>query len=203
MDNSENKYSVVHVNPYMVKALSVKNSTVGDEMVSQLLPFRGVMKRQLKRRGYNTTYLPFKDIVSLYFNEFASNQYNSESSFLPVNTFEFRKNPLFRINPSDNLNGDISHHNMNFFNQVGGVVDSIVNVFRTAKMKKRYALLQGMPVTEIMTDEEITQANAATKVEKSLEAKMNNNKGVTVGFLKKILIIGLVVYLLYYLSGKK
>jgi hypothetical protein len=183
----------------IVIAQGTGEHTIGAVITSQLSPFKSSMKRQLNRRGFNTAFMNDRNLIALYYNEFVSNKYNNTSPLIPINAYEFCNNPAFKIKPSDNLNGDLSdHRNRDYFLQVGGVVDNVVNLFKFAKLKKRNAVLNGINPKEVLTDEELVQANAATKVEKDLENKLMNNKTFTYGNFKNVLIVCLVVALLYY-----
>jgi len=51
-----------------------------------------------------------------------------------------------------------------------------------------------------MTKDELIQANAATKVEKNLEDELIGSKPITIKTIKKLLVVGLVIYLLWYMS---
>jgi hypothetical protein len=172
--------------------------TIGAVMTSQLVPFRKAMETGLKKRGYNTSNLNFKTVIGLYYNEFASNLYNKSNHFAPVNIFEFTSNPAFRVHPHDNINGELDDiHNTIQFDQVNGIIDNIIDLFRYAKLKKRLAISQGINPKEVLTDEEILQAKAADSVERKLEAKSLGNQSVTNQQLKNILLIGLVMLLIW------
>lgn len=182
----------------VVVARGTGEHTVGAVITSQLLPFKNVMQSQLTKRGFNTARMSFKDMIPLYYNEFVSNKNVSDSPYVPINTFEFTNNPAFKIHPSDNLNGDVrDYRNLGYFDNLNGIVDNIISIFRTAKMKKRYATIEGMNPKQVMTDEELAQANAAEAIEKKLENKALNGKAVSIGTFKNVLIIGLVIFILY------
>ena len=177
------------------------DKSVGYDLTAQLLPFKSTMKKQLKRRGYNVDFMPFKLLVPLYYNELVSNKNNSESNFVPINCFEFAENPAFKIMNSDNINGDVlNHRNMQLFNHVASVTDEIINVFRKAKIKKQMFGMGNFDVNQQMTKDELIQANAATKVEKNLEDELIGSKPITIKTIKKLLVVGLVIYLLWYMS---
>jgi hypothetical protein len=170
-------------------------------MTAQLLPFKSTMKKQLKRRGYNVDFMPFKLLVPLYYNELVSNKNNSNNNFVPVNCFEFAENPAFKIKNSDNINGEVlSHRSVQLFNNVASVTDEIINVFRKAKIKKQLLGMGNFDVNQQMTADELMQAKTAIKVEKDLENELLGNKPITIKNLKTIFIIGSVIYLLWYMS---
>ena len=183
----------------VVIARGTGEHTIGAVITSQLLPFRSVMIKQLNRRGFNTRTLDFKTLIPLYYNEFVSNNENKSSKFIPINAYEFRINPAFRIHPSDNFNGELSSIHADYFGQVSDITDTIINLFRISKLKKRSALLSGINPKQVLTDEELVQAKAAEIVEKKLEDKMLNNTPVRYAELKKIFYIGLSIWLLWYL----
>lgn len=175
--------------------------SVGYEMTAQLLPFKGAMKKQLKRRGFNVDFMPFNLLVPLYYNELVSNKNNSSSNFVPINCFEFAENPAFKIVNSDNINGDVlSHNNMQLFNHVASVTDEIINVFRKAKVKRELLGMGNFDLSQQMTKDEIIQANAAKRVEKNLEEQLIGGKPITIKNIKTLIVIGLVIYLLWYMS---
>ena len=175
--------------------------SVGYEMTAQLLPFKATMKKQLKRRGYNVDFMPFNLLVPLYYNELVSNKNNSSSNFVPINCFEFAENPAFKIVNSDNINGDaLSHRNMQLFNQVASVTDEIINVFRKAKIKRELLGFGNFEVSQQMTKDELIQAKTATIVEKNLENELIGGKPITIKNIKTLLVVGLVIYLLWYMS---
>jgi hypothetical protein len=182
----------------------VSRLSVGEDMTAQLIPFKPVMKKQLEKRGFNAKLLNMKNLVPLYYNEFVSNKHNKKSPYIPINTFEFSNNPVFSFSESDNLNGDIfDYHNRSYFEQVAGVTDSIIDLFRTAKLKKRALTIHGVShfeTGESLTDEEKVQAKAAEKVEKNLENKLQDNKSITVKNIKTFVFFGLLVLLLFYLA---
>ena len=174
----------------------IKN-TVGSEMTAQLKPFRPVMLRQLNKRGYNTRSMSFNDVVPLYYNEFVSNLRNKKSPLVPIDTYEFSNNPVFRFSSSDNLNGDIfTHENRQYFNQVASITDNIIGKFKESKMKYELRGLGNFEDDLYITKEEIEQGKAAQQVELTLESKAAGDKPVKV---KQLLLIGLVVIVLYYM----
>lgn len=176
--------------------------SVGYEMTAQLLPFKATMKGQLKRRGYNVDFMPFKLLVPLYYNEFVSNKNNVSNNFIPINCFEFAENPAFKIHNSDNINGDVlSHRNVQYFNHVASITDEIINIFRRAKLKKQLLGLGNFDAQDSLTGDEVTQANAAIKVEKNLENKLIGNTPITIKNIKQLLIIGLIIYLIWYMAS--
>lgn len=173
--------------------------TIGAVITSQLLPFNKIMRHQLNRNGYDTRKVNLKSLIPLYYNEFVSNKENKNNHFVPINSFEFRNNSLFKIHPSSNLNGEISSIHNNDWVDVNTVVNNIIGVFKVAKLKKRQAILNGMNPKEVLSTEELVQANAAEKIEKNLENKMLNEATVKTGQLKKYLLWGVGIFLIWYL----
>jgi hypothetical protein len=175
--------------------------SMADIICSQLQPFKSVMVYQLNKHGFNTSRLAFKDIIALYYNEFVSNKDNPFSQYEPISNYEFRNHVAWKLKPHSNVNGDLKDfHIAGTFDSFNGVVDNIVSIFKTAKLKKRYAAMQGIPAAEALTSDELVQAKAAEKIEKELTAKEKDNKPFKVGQLKTIIIIGIVFFILYKLS---
>lgn len=173
------------------------NKTIGAVFASELFPFRKVMVLGLKKRGYNTDKLNFKTVIGMYHNEFCSNLYDKSNPYVPINVFEFCNNPAFKLKQNDSFNGNMDDiRNIELFDRVSGIVDRIVDIMRTAKLKKDVAVSSGVNPKTVLTDEEMLQAKAAEKVEKDLEAKALGTKPVNADMLKNILIIGLVMYLI-------
>lgn len=182
----------------VASGVGTRNPTVGDVITSQLQPLKPAMVRQLNRRGFNTGSMDFKEVIALYYNEFVSQDNNPASPYVPISSYEFRNHFAFRIHTRDHYNGDFKDFRVGGeFDHVGGIVDNIVSIFRLAKLKKRAAVLEGIPPKDVMTDEEITQANAAEKVEKDLTEKALNSKALKIGTFKNVLIIALVGLLIW------
>jgi hypothetical protein len=185
---------------YKLKKKKLKSHYIGNDLIAKLIPFRNVMRYQLQKRGYSVKYLSFKDLVSLYYNEFVSVNGNSESYLQPVNCYEFRNNVLFKLKRNDNINGNFDlHRNLKHFDSIGGVVDNIIQIFKTAKLKKRYAILQGMNPKEQLTDEELIQANAAERIEKDLENKALESKTIKFGDVKNLIIWSVIILIFWQL----
>jgi len=177
-----------------------RERTVGSMMISELLPFKRVMRKQLNMRGFSTNQMPFNQLAILYHNEFASNKFNTSNSYLPINSYEFCNNVAFKIKPSDNLNGDITNpRNRDYFLQIGGVVDNIVDTFKVAKIKKQIAIRDGVDPRKVLTSEELIQANATEKIQNNLEDKMSLNESIKLKDLKNVVIFAIVVYLIWYI----
>lgn len=190
----------LHKKKKVVVARGKGEHTVGNVIASQLYPFRNHMQQALQRKGFNTHGVPFKEVIPLYYNEFCSNKENAANSLVPINTYEFRNNPAWRIHPSDNLNGDINDfRNHDYLMQVSGAVDNIVAALRNAKMKKREAILNGVNPKEVLSDEELAQANAADKVERQLENKIMDSQPVKWGNIRNLLFVVLGFCLFYYM----
>jgi hypothetical protein len=176
----------------------INKNSIGSELTSELLPFKNVMLRQLKRRGFNVSNVPFKNIIPLYFNEFLSNQNIKSNYYQPINCFEFSENPIFKFSVSDNLNGNVlDYRNRDYFLQIGNVVDSIINNFKISKIKK-----QSCNHLEELTSDELIQANEAEKIERELQKKLFNQSPITKKDIKNIILFGLIVWLLIYMTGK-
>lgn len=171
---------------------STLEKPVGTIITSQLLPFAHTMRLQLRRRGYNTTGVPLKSVIPLYYNEFVAG-----GKLVPISHFEFINNPAFKVRPSDNLNGELTDIHKDFFAQISDVVYNIIQQFKLSRDKKRSATLNGMNYMEVLTDEEIVQAKAADKVTKDLQQKLLGNVGITVSDMKGILVIAITLWILY------
>jgi len=174
--------------------------TYGGQVTTELLPFKGVMAYQLSKRGFNTRNLSFRELVPLYYNEFVSNKGNPFSSYQPINCYDFRNNISFKVRPSDNFNGDINsfrvkHH----FSEVNNVVDGIVNHFKIAQLKKRYAFAQGQNPYHTMTDEELVQARATDRITSHLENQILFDRPIKQGSLLNMLFWGFMLLALYYI----
>jgi hypothetical protein len=173
---------------------ALPEKSIGSLIISDLLPFKQIMKKQLKRRGFYVDGMDFKTLVSLYYNEFASNQYNKQNNLIPINQFDFINNVAFKIKPSDKINGNINHRNINNFESINDVVNGIIGIFKRSKEKM---ISSGSNFDTELTDEEIQQAKAANKIEKNLENKIIDNQSIKIKDVKSILFIGLVLYVLY------
>lgn len=183
---------------------SLKNDrTIGAVFASQLFPFRKVMVLGLKKRGFNTDKLNFKTVIGLYHNEFCSNMYDRTNPYTPINVFEFCNNPAFKLKQNDSFNGDMDDiRNIELFDRVNGIVDRVVDIFRSSKLKKEAAVSSGVNPKSVLTDEELIQAKAAEKVEKDLEAKALGAKPVNVDTIKNLILIGLVMFLIIQIFKK-
>ena len=164
---------------------------VGKIIISPLLPFKRTMELQLKRRGYNTSNLSFKNIIPLYYNEFVTG-----SKLKEINRFEFSDNPVFRVKPSDNLNGQLSSVHVDYFQNVRDIVFNIIDKFKTSHDKKNYFEQQGVNYAEALTDDEIVQAKATDKILRELQLKEFGSNVVTVDNMKTILLIVIGIFLL-------
>lgn len=172
----------------------------GGQIISELFPFRKTMEYQLKRHGYNTNNMSFKDIIPLYYNEFISNRDNSESIYKSINNYEFRNNPSFKLKPSDSYNGDLeSYTNRTHFAEINSVVDRIVKTFKTSQLKKHYAIASGQNSRYSLSYEEIVQANATDRIQSQLEGDLLMSKPVTTGELVNLLFWGFFIIVLYYI----
>jgi len=201
-----NTESIAAVKPFMERR-AVNNNTaqirksIGYEMTAQLLPFKSTMKKQLRRRGIDVMHIPFKLLVPLYYNELVSNKNNSSNNFVPINCFEFAENPAFKISLNNEVNGDLlSHRNVQYFNHVASITDEIINVFRKAKLKKQALGIGNFDTQNAMTADEMMQAKTAIRVEKNLENELIGATPITIKTIKKLFVIGLIVYLLWYMT---
>ena len=105
--------------PVKVKAKVRGEHSIGNVLTSPLIPFRRSMIVQLNRRGFNTSSLDWKTLVSLYYNEFVSNKENTKNPYVPISSYEFKNNPAFRLRPSDSFNGEIiDYRNSEYFEDI-------------------------------------------------------------------------------------
>jgi hypothetical protein len=181
------------------------NKSYGSEIISELLPLKNSMKYQLSRRGIRTKNVPFRDVVSLYYNEFVSNQYDKTNSYDPVNTHEFRNHAAFNIKLNDFPNGDLkSFRNYEYFSKIYTVTDGIVKKFKAAHDKKQLAFSSNYdtdsPVIDMTKDEKI-QADAIDKVQKNIEAEAYLSKPITRKQVQSLVFIGALIVVIYYLCG--
>jgi hypothetical protein len=200
MDFFGSEKAVEKVRTYpVVRYNRMNEKSVGAEITSELLPFKKTMIKQLNRRGYNTLGTPFKYIIPLYYNEILA----AQRDFEPINFFEFTNNPAFKLKNSDNYNGDLMDRGaMNHFVAVGQVVDDIINVFRTSKIKKEQAIYNGDNPKEVLTDDELIEANTALRIEKDLERKFMDSVSVKSGELKNFIIwVVVFAFIIYLFKG--
>jgi hypothetical protein len=187
----------------VVTASGKGKHTVGNVIASQVAPFKEHMRTALLKRGYNVNGVPFKEIIPLYYNEFVSNKENVKSPFVPINSFDFRNNPVWKIDLSDNLNGSfLDHQNSAFVSSINDIVENIIYVFREAKLKKEAAQRAGLKVSTVLTDEEQAQARAAQKVENSLAAKLTDSEPVKWCDVKKVLKYAFFLWLAWYIISE-
>jgi hypothetical protein len=177
---------------------SLRNISVGAEMLEMLLPFKNLMKKQLSQKGYNVKFIPFRNIVSLYYNEFIAGVPNSP--YQPVNYFEFENNPLFKFSASDNVNGEVtSFKNGSYFLQIKEVVSNIIETLKNAKKKKDYLVSSGSSNFETAMDHaELQQAAAVEQVQNDLTKKDQGNKPLTIKAFSDVIIIFVVIALVLY-----
>ena len=171
---------------------------MGAVITSKLTPFAPAMRKELARRGFSTGGLDFKNLMALYYNEIVSDKNISSNGLKPINAYEFTNNFVFRVTPSDNLNGDLTDiHNQLAFENVNTVTSDIINSFRIAMAKKRAAVSQGLNPSHVLTDTELLQARAGERVQNSLEQEVTDNKPVTFGQLRGLIIWILVIVLIF------
>ena len=181
-------------------AKSKINHTIGQEITAQLLPLKSSMRSQLAKRGFNVSHLETRSLIPLYYNEFISNKYNKESPFVPLNTYEFVNHMAFKVRPSDNLEGDVlDFKNLEQFNHLSSVVDNIVETFKLSAAKKRFAKLNGVNPRNVLTVEELDQANAVERVKKELKEKSSFESPVTQAQIMSLLKWGAIIFLIYYM----
>jgi len=171
--------------------------SIGTILISPLLPFRKVMVKQLRQRGFNTDQMNFKSLVALYYNEFVSNKENKKSSFEPINCYDFRNNVAFKLRPSDSF--EVDEKNRGNFTSIEDVTNNIIGQFKLAKSKKKVAMFDSYEPSSVLADEELFMANHAEQVETGLEYKALNTKVFRWGDLKGILLTVFIVWLLFYL----
>lgn len=172
--------------------------TVGTVVLSELLPFKKVMKLQLQKRGFNVTGMSFRNLVITYYNEFVSNKVDKSSSYIPVNFYEFLSNPVFRMNKIDNYCSLEEKTKINLYvSNIRDVVDNTVDFFKRSLLKKQVAIESGFKPKQVLNPEELVQAAATEKVLKELENKALQNHYVKNSELNEILFIGIVVLILY------
>jgi hypothetical protein len=181
------------------------NKSYGSEIISELLPLKNSMKYQLSRRGIRTKNVPFRDVVSLYYNEFVSNQVDKTNSYDPVNTHEFRSHAAFEIYPDQNVNADLkSFRNYEYFSKIYTVVDGTIKKFKAAHDKKQLAFSSNYdtdsPVIDMTKDEKI-QAAAIDNVKKNIEAEAYLSKPITRKQVQSLVFIGALIAVIYYLCG--
>jgi hypothetical protein len=195
MDNTEEKRRIVLVRKRKIIVAKPQHTpSIGCTILKELLPLRQAMIIGLRSRGINTQGLNFKTVVVLYYNEF-SGRY--------INISEFINNFSFRISSVDiTLADKNSARNLTAISQVKSVVEVIINIFKTAKDRYDTLLLQGFSPRELMTDEEISQARHAIKVEKELLSNSKKDHFVKASELNHYLIFAIVAGLLFYFLFK-
>lgn len=194
MDNTEQirfKEPIKYFTKENPRVREFKEKPIGKIISSQLLPFRNTMKLQLRRHGYDTTYMSFESVIPLYYNEFVAGE-----KLTPIDRNDFINNPTFKIRPSDNLNGEISGIHKDYFNQINDVVYNIIQTFKISRDKKHAA---GVNYMEVLTNDELIQAKTADKVQQELQLKLLGATSITVDDIKSILLMFLGFYLAYLL----
>ncbi len=172
--------------------------SIGSMSLARLLPFKPYMILGLRKKGFDTSKLDFKNLVALYYNEIGSQKNNRSSPYVPVNINEFTNSFLFKISPRDNINGSLDDtSNRVELGNIDALVDSIIELFRTAKEKKEYAISQGVNPKTVLSDAELLQAKGAVRIQKSLENKVFYNKEIRLGQVKDFIILGLVLFLFW------
>jgi hypothetical protein len=200
MDLTDQKVPVRYKRVLKRKVREKTYKSIGDLMTSQLLPFRRSMVSHLERFGINAKRMRFSNVIPLYYNEFVSSKHNKSSPFVTINSYEFRNNAVFKISPHDHLIGDLSDfRNADGLGHVGSVVNNIVNTYKFAMNKRRLALQRGINPKEVLSDVEYKQALDAERVLRKLKEKDRDNHSVKQGTVKNVIVIGLIIFLLYYL----
>lgn len=169
--------------------------TAGKLLLSRLQPFKGAMIEGLQKHGINTSKLPFKTIVALYYNEFCLTDPTKKA----INITDFINDVAFKITVNDDINGDLTEaRNETSFTDIAEKVDHIIAVFKGAKEKYKYIKRQLLPVGQYLTDEEILQARACINIERDLLIKSANDSYVKATDLRWLIKWLLVFALIYY-----
>jgi hypothetical protein len=168
--------------------------TIGQNINATLLPFRSVMSKLLRRRGYDTSSMDMATITALYHNEFV----NSKE---PVDVRGFTSNPLYQIRASDNWNGDLGdYRNRAYWEQIEGVVDGTINHFVAARRKRdAVVIIGGDNYENNLTGDEETQAAAVDTVQAKLTASQTSSAPFTQKQFWDVAKIVLIVMAIYYI----
>lgn len=170
-----------------------KPQSAGCLILDKIYPFRFAMITALQRRGIYVQGMQFKTLVATFYNEFSGKK---------TDLVSFINNPAFKIGLEDELTVDLSSvRNQTSMIEVSLIVDSIVNIFKTAKQKYQVALDYGYEPDKILSDEDLIFAKAARIVENDLLRKFKADHFLKAGEVssatKWILGFVIVLYLLY------
>lgn len=171
----------------------LSDTTIGDDLIGRLRPFRAAMIRGLQQRGVNTFGMKFKTVVATYYNEFSGKK---------LNVSDFINNIAFKIKRSDDVTGDLLNARVQTsFNEINDVVSAVINIFKVSKSKYEAALTYGYEPDKILTDEEFTQAKAANRIEHSLLIKFRGDHYMKYSEFRKNMLwifgFALVLWLCY------
>ena len=191
MDDTDVINHVVSKPKIVIIAGEKVTQSVGNGLISKLKPFTFAIKKGLQQRGINVTGLNFKTLVILYYNEYSGKE---------INVSEFINNVCFKLKPDDLPTGDInSARNKMSYGTIEDIVNTVVHIFKTSKDKFDTLMMQGFDAYNLMTDEQIIQAKAATIVENNLFRKFKGDHFIKEGdffrYVKYILILVLFVYI--------
>lgn len=168
--------------------------SIGNILLSRLVPFRFAIKTCLVKLGYNVSGLDFKTETALFYNEFAVNRYGRKS----LNVSEFTNNVAFKLSPDDNINGDLDEaRNRTAFLEITDVADSILNVFKGSRTKYETLKLQGLQPEKLMLSAELLQAKAVFIVQRRLTEKIEYDSFVKKNDVINLVFIGFLIYFIW------
>jgi hypothetical protein len=169
--------------------------TVGRVLVSRLVPFRFAMALMLQRKGIDTSSMPFKTVIALYYNNFCL----TDASKKPIDVFSFGNNLAFKLSTETDTNGQSEEaRNLTAFTEIAEIVNHIIYCFREAKERYLIAKEQGLNPKYALSDEQFTQAKACMLVEKDLLMKEQSDNYIKVGSVLSVVKWLLVFALAYY-----
>lgn len=179
--------------------------TVGAVAMAPLLPFKGIMKKELEKRGVNTSKMGMKEVVGNFYNFVISKKAYKGSHYEEININDWMNDESFFTPYNDEESLD---------NQVGVAVATVVNAvigfFKKARDKRNAAKAAGMSEQEFrnnVTEEEYNAGKEAEKVVQKLETKEIEDKPVKKLDIKKYAIYGVIALALglviYFAVGKK
>lgn len=170
--------------------------TVGKVLVGRLVPFRFAMALLLQRKGIDTSSMPFKTVIALYYNNFCL----TDASKKPIDVFTFGNNLAFKLSTETDTNGQSEEaRNLTAFVEVVEVVNQIIYCFKEAKEKYFVAKEQGLNPKYALSDEDYTEAKACMLVQKDLLMKEQSDSYIKVGNILSVVKWLLAFALAYYL----
>lgn len=170
--------------------------TVGKVLVGRLVPFRFAMALLLQRKGIDTSSMPFKTVIALYYNNFCL----TDASKKPIDVFTFGNNLAFKLSTETDTNGQSEEaRNLTAFVEVVEVVNQIIYCFKEAKEKYFVAKEQGLNPKYALSDEDYTEAKACMLVQKDLLMKEQSDSYIKVGSILSVVKWLLAFALAYYL----